>query len=239
MSPEVITALMLGAAVALIVLGYPIAFVLGGLATVLGLAFVGPGIMNLFMLRLYGLLQDYVLLAIPLFVFMGLILEQTGIAARMYEALRLMMGRLPGGIALATIATGTVFAAGTGVVGAAVVTLGLVALPSMLRYRYDRGLASGAVCAAGTLGIIIPPSIMIVIYGPMAGLSVGSLFMAAILPGLLLSTLYVVYTVILCYFRPQSGPPLSKEETAVPLSRKLYLFFTSVVRPKMPGGLGA
>src|SRR5690625_2677329 len=168
MSPELITIMMVFGAIGLIILGYPIAFVLGGLATLFGLALFGSGIGNLFMLRLYGLLQDYILLAIPLFVFMGLVVEQTGVAHRMYTALRLLMGRLPGGIALATIATGAIFAAGTGVVGAAVITLGLVALPSMLQNRYGVSLATGTVCATGTLGIVIPPSIMIIIYGPMA-----------------------------------------------------------------------
>jgi tripartite ATP-independent transporter DctM subunit len=229
MSVELLTLLMFSSVIVGILLGFPIAFVLGGLAAVFGYFLYGPAVANIFMLRLFSTLQDYILIAIPLFVYMGVVLEQTGIAGRLYDAVRLILGRLPGGLAVATIVTATIFAAATGVVGASVVAIGLLAIPSMLRYGYSKPLATGAICAGGTLGILIPPSIMIVIYGPMAGLSVGSLFMAAILPGLLLSTLYVVYTVILCYFRPQSGPPLSKEETAVPLSRKLYLFFTSVV----------
>ena len=229
MSVEILTLLMFASVIVGILLGFPIAFVLGGLAAVFGYLQFGPAVANIFMLRLFSTLQDNILIAIPLFVYMGVVLEQTGIAGRLYEAVRLLFGRLPGGLAITTVVSATIFAAATGVVGASVVAIGLLAVPSMLKYGYSRPLATGAICAGGTLGILIPPSIMIVIYGPTAGLSVGQLFMAAIGPGLLLSLLYVLYTVVACAIKPEWGPPISKEEAAVPLRYKLLLFLTSVV----------
>lgn len=229
MSVELLTVLMFASVIVGILLGFPIAFVLGGLAAVFGYLQFGPAVANIFMLRLFSTLQDNVLIAIPLFVYMGVVLEQTGIAGRLYEAVRLLIGRLPGGLAVTTVVSATIFAAATGVVGASVVAIGLLAVPSMLKYGYSRPLATGAICAGGTLGILIPPSIMIVIYGPTAGLSVGQLFMAAIGPGLLLSLLYVLYTVVACAIKPAWGPPISLEEASVPLRQKLLLFLTSVV----------
>ena len=230
MSPEILTLLMFISVFIGILLGFPIAFVLGGLAAVFGYWQFGMSVANLFMLRLFSTLQDTVLVAIPLFVFMGVVLEQTGIAAKLYDAIRLMIGRLPGGLGVATIITATIFAAATGVVGASVVTIGLLAIPSMLKYNYSKSLATGAICAGGTLGILIPPSILIIVYGPLAGISVGQLFAAAILPGLLLSVLYVLYTIILCSINPAAGPPISKEEFyAVSGKEKFRLFATSVL----------
>jgi tripartite ATP-independent transporter DctM subunit len=226
---ETLALVMMAAAILLIMIGFPIAFALGGTAVLVALWEFGPRVLPIFLLRIHSLLQDYILLAIPLFVFMGFMLENTGIATRMYAALRLLMGRLPGGLALATIATGTLFAAATGVVGASVVTLGLVALPAMLKYGYDRGLATGSVAAAGTLGILIPPSILIVVYGPMAGLSVGQLFASTLMPGLFLSAAYLVYALGLCILRPAAGPVLPEEERNVPFARKLGGFVTAAV----------
>jgi tripartite ATP-independent transporter DctM subunit len=229
MSVELITFLMFASVLVCILLGFPIAFVLGGLAAVFGYLQFGPAVANIFMLRLFSVLQDNVLIAIPLFVLMGVVLEQTGIAGRLYDAVRLILGRLPGGLAVATVVTATIFAAATGVVGAAVVTIGLLAVPSMLKYDYSRPLATGAICAGGTLGILIPPSILLVVYGPIAGVSVGQLFIASIVPGLLLSALYILYAVVLCSLRPEAGPPLSQEEASVPARHKLWLFVTSVL----------
>ncbi len=229
MSAELLTYLMLGSLVVLIVMGYPIAFVLGGLATIFGLLFVGPQVMNLFMLKIFGVMGDYILIAIPLFVFMGVIIEKSGLALRLYDAMHVLMGRLRGGLALATVVTCTIFAAATGVIGASVVTMGLLALPAMLKYKYDKPLATGAICAGGTLGILIPPSVMILIYGPLAGISVGKLFMAAFIPGLLLAGLYVLYIIVRCYINPELGPALPEDALRVPWQRKLYLFVTSVL----------
>ena len=231
MSPEQITFLMLGSLITLIVLGYPVAFVLGGLATVFGLIFVGPHVVNLFMLRMFGVMSDYILLAIPLFVFMGVVIEKSGLATRLYDAAYIIMGRLRGGLAIATLFTCTVFAAATGVIGASVVTMGLLALPSMLRYNYSKSLATGSICAGGTLGILIPPSVLILIYGPLAGISVGKLFMGAFIPGMLLAGLYLGYVLIRCFINPSLGPamPPDHPDLQVPPGRKMYLFATSIL----------
>lgn len=230
MSPELITYLMLGTLIILIVMGYPIAFVLGGVATLFGLIFVGPNVINFFMLKMYGALSDYVLIAIPLFIFMGTIIEKSGLAMRLYDAMHVLMGRLRGGLLIATIITCTIFAAATGVIGASVVTMGLLALPAMMKYKYDLPMATGSICAGGTLGVLIPPSVLILVYGPTAGISVGQLFMAAIIPGLLLAAAYVIYVVIRCYINPELGPALPKSEIKeVSAGRKFYLFATSVL----------
>jgi tripartite ATP-independent transporter DctM subunit len=229
MEPTTLAIILVIAALALIIIGFPIAFSLGGVAVVGAVLYYGPGGANMFVFRVFTLLQDYVLLAIPLFVFMGYMLESTGIAVRMYRALRLIMGRLPGGLALATVATGTMFAAATGVVGASVVTLGVVALPAMLGYLYDRRLVAGTVCAAGTLGILIPPSILIIMYGPMAGLSVGQLFASTLVPGLLLSLLYLLTILIYCQIRPHAGPPLSGADLEFTVGQRVLEFGYSAV----------
>ncbi|WP_366922008.1 TRAP transporter large permease subunit [Metallumcola ferriviriculae] len=231
MSPVLITFLMLSSLIGIIILGYPVAFVLGGLASIFGFIFIGPEVSNLFMLRLFGVMGDYILLAIPLFVFMGVVIEKSGLAARLYDAAYVILGRLRGGLAIATLITCTIFAAATGVIGASVVTMGLMALPSMIRYNYDKPLATGVICAGGTLGILIPPSVLILIYGPLAGLSVGRLFMAAFMPGLLLASLYVGYVLIRSFLQPDIAPsmPSDHPDFNVSIGRKFYLFATSIL----------
>lgn len=230
MSSEMITLLMLVSLIVLIVMGYPIAFVLGGLAAIFGLLFIGPQVGSFFMLRVFGITSDYILIAIPLFVFMGVVIEKSGLAMRLYEAMRVLLGRLRGGLALATVVACTIFAAATGVIGASVVTMGLLALPAMLKHKYNKSLATGSICAAGTLGILIPPSVLILVYAPLAGLSVGEMYMAAFIPGLVLSALYLIYIVIRCFLRPQDGPAMPAEELAeYSLARKLTMLATSVL----------
>jgi tripartite ATP-independent transporter DctM subunit len=230
MSIEIITFLMLTSLIIFIVMGYPIAFVLGGLGAIFGLIFIGPQVGAMFMTRIFGITADYTLLAIPLFIFMGVVIEKSGLAVRLYEAMHVLLGRLRGGLALATVVACTIFAAATGVIGASVVTMGLLALPAMLKYKYNKPLATGAICASGTLGILIPPSVLILVYAPMAGLSVGKMYMAAILPGLLLAFLYMLYIVIRCFLRPSDGPAMPAEELAgYSLGRKLIMLSTSVL----------
>jgi len=231
LSPEFIAFSMIGSLLALVILGYPVAFVLGGLAAIFGFIYIGPQVSNLFMLRIFGNMGDYILLAIPLFVLMGVIIEKSGLASRLYDATYVIMGRLRGGLAIASLVTCTIFAAATGVIGASVVTMGLLALPSMLRYKYDKSLATGAICAGGTLGILIPPSVLILIYGPLAGISVGKLFAGAVIPGLLLSGLYILYVLLVAYLKPEKAPamPPDHPDFNVTLSRKFYLFATSVL----------
>ncbi len=230
MPVETVILLMLVTLIFFIVLGHPIGFVLGGVATIFGLAFLGTSAIDIFFLRLISVYQDYILIAIPLFVFMGIIIEQSGISHRLYEALRVIMGRMGGGLAITAVLTSTVFAAATGVVGAAIVTMGILALPSMVKYKYDYGIATGSICAGGTLGILIPPSILILVYGPTAGLSVGALFSAAIVPGLILSAIYMIYIGIRCKLRPADGPGLDPSEVSqYTFANKVTLFLTSVL----------
>lgn len=232
MSPEIITLLMFAGILVGVLFGFQTAFVLAGLSMIFGVIFMGPNIIfGLFVVRLLGLMKNYVLLAVPLFLFMGVFMERSGVAERLYSAMYLWLGGLRGGLAMATIVICVIFAAATGVVGASEVTIGLLALPAMLKRKFNKPLACGTICAGGTLGILIPPSIMIVIYGPTAGLSVGKLFLAAFIPGILLGLLYISYIGIRCYFRPQLGPPMPAEERTAPLGRKILLLLTSILPP--------
>jgi tripartite ATP-independent transporter DctM subunit len=211
-----------------IFLGYPTAFVLGGLSMGFGYLFLGPEVLGFFVVRLEGVMKNYDLLAVPLFLFMGVYMEKSGVAEKLFSALYLLLGGVRGGLGIATIAICTIFAAATGVVGASEITIGLMALPAMLSRKYDKSLACGAICAGGTLGILIPPSVMIVIYGPIAGVSVGKLFLAAIFPGLLLAFLYMMYIAVRCHFRPQDGPPMPLEERGHSAKEKAMLLLTAV-----------
>ncbi len=233
MSPELMVFLMFVMLFTGIFLGYPTAFVLGGVAMIFGLIDSGPQIFGLFIARLYDLMKNYTLLAVPLFLFMGVFMERSGVAKRLFNALHLLWGGIRGGLGISTVAISTLFAATTGVVGASEVTIGLMALPSMLKHQYNRAMACGAICAGGTLGILIPPSVMIVIYGPIARLSVGKLFLGTVVPGLILSFLYMLYIGVRCYLRPQDGPPLPREERDIPLARKIGMLLTSVVPPAL------
>ena len=231
MSPEFIVVLMFVGLFIGIFFGYPTAFVLGGLAMIFGVLFSGLEVFGFFIVRLEGVMKSYTLLAVPLFLFMGVFIEKSGVAERLFSSLYLLLGGLRGGLGISTIAISALFAAATGVVGASEVTIGLMALPAMLSRDYNKSLACGSICAGGTLGILIPPSVMIVIYGPIANISVGKLFLGAVFPGILLALMYIVYIAIRCYFKPQDGPPMPLSEREVPLSRKLFLLLTSIAPP--------
>jgi len=228
MSLEMITFLMLTILIGVIMMGFPIGFSLAGVATVFGIIFVGPQISNVFMLRMHVAFSDSTLIAIPLFIFMGIVIEKSGIAARLFDAMYVMLGGLRGGLAMATVAASTIFAAATGVVGATVTTMGIIAMPAMLKYKYDKPLACGAICAGGALGILIPPSIMILVYAPTAGVSVGALLIGAFLPGLILSALYLLYIGIMCFIKPEMGPAIH-EDLRVSLPKKLQMLVSSVL----------
>jgi tripartite ATP-independent transporter DctM subunit len=206
LSPEALVGCILASVIGAILLGFPIAFALAGVASLYGYLLVGPFVGNIFMLRLFQVFQDYILIAIPLFVFMGVVIERAGLADRLYKTAVDWVGRRRGGLAIATIVAATIFAAATGVVGASVVAIGLLALPQMLKYGYGKPLSTGVICAGGALGILIPPSIMLVVYGPTAGVSVGALFLAAIPAGLLLSALYILYVWLYAHLRPGEAP---------------------------------
>jgi tripartite ATP-independent transporter DctM subunit len=210
-------------------LGYPVGFVLGGVALITGLIFFGDMTPAMLVRRIYGLQMSWELIAVPLFIIMGCILERSGAADKLYEAFYVILASLRGGLAVATVFVCTIFAATTGVMGASVTMMGLLAFPEMLKRKYDQKLAAGTVMAAGCLGIIIPPSIMLVIYGAWAGLSVGALFMACIIPGLILSALYIAYILIRTGLRPELGPPIPEKGRDVSLRQKGVLLLTGIV----------
>jgi len=210
-------------------LGFPVAFVMLGSGLLVGLLGGGTSFIYTLLLRTYGVMEHYELVAIPLFVYMGMMLSKSGAAERLFSAFHVSLGGLRGGLAITTVAICTIMAAATGIVGASVVSMGLFALPAMLKRNYDKALSTGAICAGGTLGILIPPSVMLVVYGPMAALSVGRLFMGALFPGLILSFLYVIYIAVKCYFKPELGPALPRSERDIGLRKKTWLIITSLI----------
>ncbi len=204
-------------------MGHPLAFTLGGLAVIFGLLGWGPSVFYMFMNRIYGTMDNYVLIAIPLFIFMAQLLDQSGIAEDLFDSLRYLFGRLRGGVLLAVIVVSTVFAACTGIVGASIVTMGLLSMPILLKYGYQKEISTGGIAAGGTLGILIPPSIMLVVMAQQATLSVGELFAAAVFPGIVLAFLYLSYIVVACWAKPEWGPSASEEELAAVSTRKVLL----------------
>jgi len=204
---------MFAGALVLLSFGYPVAFSLGGVAIIFGLIGIALGIFDpIFMTampqRIFGIMANYTLLAIPYFIFMGSMLEKSGIAENLLETMGILFGRLRGGLALAVILVGTLLAATTGVVAATVVAMGLISLPIMLRYGYNKELATGAIVASGTLGQIIPPSVVLVVLGDQLGVSVGDLFIGSIVPGLMMAGAFALQVLIIAFFRPDMAPPL-------------------------------
>jgi tripartite ATP-independent transporter DctM subunit len=197
---------------AMVIGGVHLAFSMMFIGVVFGLLFQGPSIFPMSMLQVFDVMESEILIAVPLFVFMGTILERSGVAEKVYQSLYEFFGPVRGGLAIATIVTCTIFAACTGVIAATVTTMTMLAIPSMLKRKYDKGLATGVVCAGGSLGILIPPSVMLVMYGPLANLSVAKLFAGALFPGLVLSALYLAYILIKCWLKPSTAPGISADE---------------------------
>ena len=191
--------------------GYQLAFVLSGVGLLYGVFLFGLSYINTLTMAFFNVMQNYVLLAIPLFVLMGNIMQDSGAGKKIYDGFYVLLGKLNGGLLLTTNALATLFGACTGVVGASVTTVGTLSLPAMMERGYDKKLAAGMICAGGCLGVLIPPSIMIVVYGPIAGISVGGLFMSVMTAGLILSAFYMVYTAIRCNKNPNLGLPISEE----------------------------
>ncbi|MEJ2469797.1 MAG: TRAP transporter large permease subunit [Desulfuromonadales bacterium] len=237
MSVEVLTILMFLTLMASIALGHPLAVTLAAVATLFGLIDNGfdiSALMGLFANNAWGIFLNYVLVAIPLFIFMAQILDRSKVSEGLFDALYQVLGGLRGGLGMAVIVVSTVFAATTGIIGASVVAMGLMAGPALLRRGYNRGMAAGIICASGTLGILIPPSIMLVVYGGLTGqkeTSVGNLFAAAILPGLLLSGLYLLYVGVRCYMNPKMGPPIPKEDRTATVGQKVTMTLKNFVPP--------
>ncbi len=214
MSIELITVVMFGSLIVLLLAGLPVAFATGSLAVIFISLIWSPDALMTIALRVWQQMYQYLLFAIPLFIFLASMMQQAGIVEDMYETIREWTGPLRGGLAVATVIASTLLAAIVGIIGAAVVTMGLIALPSMLEHKYDKKLAMGAVMAGGTLGILIPPSILFILYALVAGQSAGKLFAGGIMPGLVLSGIYSGYILIRCFFNPALGPGLSHEERA-------------------------
>ena len=206
----------------LLMVGFPVTFTLMGTALTFGLIGFGWDFFNLLPLRIWGVMGNVTLLAVPLFVFMGVMLERSGLAEELLDTMGLAFGRLRGGLAISVVIVGALLGASTGIVGATVVTMGLLAVPTMLKRGYQKELATGTVSASGTLGQIIPPSIVLVLIGDIVGVPVGDLFMGAVLPGLVLVGLYILYILIVSFLKPNWAPPIPKEELAA-LTPKIML----------------
>jgi tripartite ATP-independent transporter DctM subunit len=220
---------MFGALLIAIMTGFPLAFSIGGVGLIAGYILFGPKVFDLIYSRVYSNITSYQIMAVPLFVFMGNMLQRSGVAEKMFDALDILLGKLRGGLAIATILIGTIMAACVGVIAASVTMLTLVTLPAMIKRNYDKGLATGAICGGGSLGILIPPSVMLIIYGPAASISVGKLFMAAIVPGFLLSGLYILYIIIRVHLQPEIAPVTNKEEVGLTFGQKSKMLFITLV----------
>ncbi len=205
--------LILFAVVFIVILsGYPVALTLGGLSVLVGIFVFDVDFFYLLTLRVYGTMGNFVLLAVPLFIYMGIMLEKSGLAESLLETMALLFGRFKGGLAIAVVIVGAMLAASTGIVGATVVTMGLISLPTMLKRGYSKSLATGTIASAGTLGQIIPPSVVLVLLGSVLNVSVGRLFQAAVVPGALLVICYILYIVIMAHLFPEKAPTMPTEE---------------------------
>ncbi len=218
---------MLAVFVVFIMFGFPIAFTLMALGVGFGYSAMGDTVFSLVVQRTYSVMTNDVLISIPLFVFMGYIIERANILDRLFLSLQLALGWVPGSLAVATLATCAIFATATGIVGAVVTLMGLLAFPAMLRAGYDIRLSAGVVCAGGCLGILIPPSVMLILYGATAGVSVPKLYAGALFPGLMLAGLYMAYVIIRCAINPSLAPKLPPEERNVPVPTIVWALMTS------------
>ncbi len=199
---EAMPLILFGVLFLLLLLGFPVAFTLGGVSFILGYLTFGSAFFNLLPLRIWGVMTNYVLIAVPLFVFMGVMLEKSGLAENLLETMALLFGHLRGGLAISVVAVGALFGASTGIVGATVVTMGLLSLPTMLKRGYRAEVATGTISASGTLGQIIPPSIVLVLLGSVLNVSIGDMFVGAVVPGFVLVGLYVVYLILVAILSP-------------------------------------
>lgn len=219
MSPNTILLIMFGGLTLLMLSGLPIAFVLGGLSLILTVTLWNPESVVIIVLQVFDTMRSEALLGIPLYILMAGILQRSGVIEDLYSAMELWFGRLRGGLAIGTILISVVMAAMTGVVGAAVTAMGVLALPEMLKRKYDPAIATGTICASGTLGILIPPSVLTIVYAITAQVSIGKMLIAGIMPGLILAALYTLYILVIAYLKPDRIPPGAT--ATVPLSQKL------------------
>jgi tripartite ATP-independent transporter DctM subunit len=222
---------MLPVAFLLMFLGFPVAFCMMVTAVLFGLAVFGDRVVFQFIEKIDDLSSNFVFAAVPLFVFMGSMLERSGIAEKLFEAIHIWTRRLPGGLALATVIMCILFAASSGVIGATESVVGLLTIPVMLRYGYNRALISGTICAGGSLGTIIPPSVVAVVMGPLANLSVGDILYGMTFPGLLMGALYLIYILILCILRPENGPAIPRSPDDPSFAEKLVISLKNLIPP--------
>lgn len=223
MGIELLSLLMLGSLIVLLLMGMHMAFALGLVAVTFALALFGFDSLQLIYSRIYGYVNTYVLIAVPMFLLMATIMDRSGVAEDLYDAISVWAGGLRGGVAHMTLLVAVLMAATTGIIGGEIILLGLVALPQMLRLGYDKNIAIGTICAGGSLGSMIPPSIVLIFYGLTANIAIGDLFLAVVFPGLLLAGIYVVYIVVRCWLNPDIAPPLPPEKRDIPLSEKLAM----------------
>jgi len=208
---EIVALILFVVIFALILVGYPVAFTLAGLSILVGY-FLVPDFLDLLPLRIMGTMKNYVLLAVPLFIFMGLMLEKSGLAENLLNTMAILFGKIKGGLAISVVIVGALLAASTGIVGATVITMGLISIPTMLKRNYKPDLAAGVIVSSGTLGQIIPPSVVLVLLGSVLNVSVGDLFAAALVPGLILVVAYITYVAIYAHLYPESAPAIPAKE---------------------------
>ena len=255
---EYIPLILFGLVFILILFGYPVALVLGGISVISGLLFFDIDFFYLVSLRIFGIMNNFVLLAVPLFIFMGMTLERSGIAEKLLETMAILFGKIKGGLAYSVIIVGGMLAASTGIVGATVVTMGLISLPVMIKRGYNTKLATGVIASSGTLGQIIPPSVVLVLLGSVLNISVGDLFTSALLPGLTLVILYLIYVLIISIIYPEFAPSMPnklikkfKNETGILEIIKAFILpfvlifavlgsiFAGIASPTEAAGIGA
>src|SRR5690625_3265738 len=221
MSDPILGLISLLVAVVGILTGFPMAFVFIFIGLLFGYAVIGQQVFNLLTYQFFSLMTSIELAAIPLFLFVGYLLDQSGLMDRMFRALELILGQFKGSLYVIVLLTATVFGAATGIVGASVTVLGVMAAPMLIKSNYDTRLSVGSIAAGGTLGILIPPSIMLIVMGPLVGIPVSTLFAAAVIPGLMLSLFYILYTVIRSQLNPDLGPPVIYDGPPLSWGQKL------------------
>jgi len=217
---------------ALLLLGYPVAFTIGGVAMFFGYFNFGSSFFGLLPLRIWGTMTNFTLLAVPLFIYMGVMLEKSGLAEELLETMSLVFAKIKGGLAISVVFVGALMGASTGIVGATVVTMGLLSVPTMLKRNYSKALTTGTVAASGTLGQIIPPSIVLVLLGDIMNVPVGDLFVGAVIPGLILVGLYMLYILVISHIKPEWAPPIPQEELDAISTKQLYArVFKALIPP--------